>query len=273
MGKIFKKEKHGQDNTYWYLFGRMIAKKNDRCYSLLKKAKDGEYIPDAWYTGWHDWKFGIYYEECGYEEPNGELHISMFGWHSVFRMPWKSKRFPYGDCVAPTWGIQIHDNTLWIMKGGDGNLNGGNKWWTWDIPFFTKIHVRHDVMCNLANWDEPEDLRLVDASMLKRDSNGNYLPLEKNALVKKYTYDYLDKYDNTVVPCTFWVEEREWRPKWLTWTKRFRLVKRYIEIVFHEEVGKGKEDWKGGCVGCSYDLLPGETPMECIKRMERERVF
>ena len=30
-------------------------------------------------------------------------------------------------------------------------MGGGTKWWTWDIPFFTKIHVRHDV-----EWEEKE---------------------------------------------------------------------------------------------------------------------
>jgi len=38
-------------------------------------------------------------------------------------------------------------------------------------------------------------------------------------------------------------------------------------------VGKGKGSWKGGCIGCSYDLLVNEAPMECIKRMERDRNF
>ena len=273
MGKVFEKKDFGNGVKYWYLFGRRIAKKIDNCFYLLKKEKENEIHQESWYVGWHDWKFGIYYEECGYEEPNGELHISMFGWHSVFRMPWKSKRFPYGDCDAPTWGIQIHDNTLWIMKGGDGNMNGGSKWWTWDIPFFTKVHVRHDVVCNLANQDEPEDLRLVDYSHLMSEKGEKYIPLEQNELVYKYHYDYTDQYDGRVIPCVFWVEEREWRPKWLTWTGLFRDVRRYIEIEFKDEVGPQKGSWKGGVMGCSYDLLPEETPMDCIKRMERERKF
>lgn len=30
---------------------------------------------------------------------------------------------------------------------------------------------------------------------------------------------------------------------------------------------------KGGCTGCGYDIKPGETPLECLQRMERERKF
>ena len=47
----------------------------------------------------------------------------------------------------------------------------------------------------------------------------------------------------------------------------------YIEIEFDKEVGKKKGSWKGGCIGCSYDLKPGETAEECLKRMGKEREF
>jgi len=270
---IFKKVDYGNGVKYWYLGKRMIAKKNGNCFYLLKRQKEDEYIPDEWYVGWHDWKFEITYAECGYEEGNGELHISMFGWHSVFKFPWKSKRFPDGDCDAPQWGIAIHNNTFWIYKGGNGNWGGGSKWWTWDIPFFTKEHVRHDVQCDFSDDDHEKDLRMVPYDNLVGNYDKNYTPLKENKLVYKYHYNYLDKYDGEVIPCTFWVEEREWRPKWLTWTGMFKTVNRYIEIEFDKEVGKQKGSWKGGCVGCGYDLLPGEHPIECIRRMELEREF
>lgn len=273
--KKFGKTDYGNGVKYWYLFGRRIAKKIDNCFYLLKKSKgEDEYDQDDWYVGWHSWTFGIYYEECGYDSGNGELTISILGWHSVFKFPWKSKRFPYGDCDAPMWGISIHDATLWIHKGGNGNWGGGSKWWTWDIPFWTKIHVRHDVQCNVADYDSDPTLIMIPSDNLKRyDEDGKYIPLEENELVYKYHYDYTDKYDGEVIPCTFWVEEREWRPKWLTWTGKWKDVDRYIEIVFDKEVGRRKGSWKGGCIGCGYSLKEGETPMECIQRMEKERDF
>ena len=273
MNKWFYIEKYGDIKNLW-LFGRMVARKNDRCYSLLKRAKDGEYIPDAWYTGWHDWKFEITYQECGYESPYGELHISLFGWYSIFKMPWKSRRFPDGDCDAPRWGVAIHSDTFWVYKGGDGNMGGGSRWWTWDLPWFTWEHVRHDVQCNLGDEDAP-DIRLVPYDHLQRLNDGKYIPLEENELVYKYHYDYTDSHDGTVVPCTFWVEEREWRRKWFKtfgWDAT-RRVSKYIEISFKDEVGPKKGSWKGGVMGCSYDLLPSEDPMDCIKRMEKERRF
>ena len=272
--KKFGKTDYGNGVKYWSLFGRPIAKKIDNCFYLLKRQKKDEYEPSAWYVGWKDWMFEIVYHICGYDEPNGELHISMFGWHSIFKFPWKSKRFPDGDCDAPEYGIAIHSNTFWLYKGGDGNLGGGSKYWTWDLPYFTWIHMRHDIECDLGDSEYGEMVRMCPESSLKRyDEEGRYIPLFKNELVKKYNYDYKDSYDGKLVPCIFWVEEREWRRKWFTKSKRFSKVSRYIQIEFSDEVGKEKGSWKGGCMGCSYDLLPNETPMECIKRMERERKF
>jgi hypothetical protein len=44
-------------------------------------------------------------------------------------------------------------------------------------------------------------------------------------------------------------------------------------VVFSAEVGERSGSWKGGCIGCGYDLLPDELPEECLRRMERDRKF
>ena len=46
-----------------------------------------------------------------------------------------------------------------------------------------------------------------------------------------------------------------------------------IDITFSDEVGGRAGSWKGGCVGCSYDMKPGETPEHTLRRMQRERRF
>jgi hypothetical protein len=69
------------------------------------------------------------------------------------------------------------------------------------------------------------------------------------------------------------VEEREWRPIWFRWTSLFAKIRTSIDIEFSGEVGEREGSWKGGTIGCSWDLLPGESPVECLRRMEKERVF
>lgn len=72
---------------------------------------------------------------------------------------------------------------------------------------------------------------------------------------------------------TVTVEEREWRPRWLQWTKRFAKVRRSIAVEFNDEVGERTGSWKGGTMGCGYDLKPNESFEECLRRMESERKF
>lgn len=54
---------------------------------------------------------------------------------------------------------------------------------------------------------------------------------------------------------------------WPSW------VKECINVQFDAEVGERSGSWKGGCVGCSYEMLPGEDMQTTLLRMERERKF
>lgn len=72
---------------------------------------------------------------------------------------------------------------------------------------------------------------------------------------------------------TIKVEEREWRPMWFRWTKLFAHVRTCIDIEFDQEVGERSGSWKGGTVGCSWDMQPNETPFKALRRMENERKF
>lgn len=52
-----------------------------------------------------------------------------------------------------------------------------------------------------------------------------------------------------------------------------RWIKESINIEFDGEVGERSGSWKGGTIGCSYDLRPDETMPAALRRMEAERVF
>ena len=166
------------------------------------------------------------------------------------------------ECDSPKWGIAIHNNTLWINRGGKGNMKGGSKWWTWNIPFITKDWVRTSILLKDDTWEH-------ETKGNKKDFYND----EWKQKQKSWTYDYTDKYDGEVIPTTIYVEEREWRPKWLKWTRLSAKTIRTIDIHFSKECGKRKGSWKGGTLGCGYELLPNEQPLDCLKRMEKEREF
>ncbi|MDQ8050690.1 hypothetical protein [Luteibacter sp.] len=68
---------------------------------------------------------------------------------------------------------------------------------------------------------------------------------------------------------TIQAETRTWLRPWLP----YKLVRKAIDIEFDAEVGERTGSWKGGCVGCSYEMSPGEAPVDTLRRMERERKF
>lgn len=188
------------------------------------------------------------------------LPFLVFGWGKMYiSLPIKTG---IQDCDSAAWGINIHDNTLWIYVGGGGNFEGGRKWITWSFPFLAKDWFRTSILLKDGSWEHE----------YKGDKKDFY---KKEWVEKKasWEYDYKDSYDNSIIPTTIYVEEREWRPKWLKWTKIFAIVNKTIAVEFSKEVGKRKGSWKGGTVGCSYTMLPNETPLDCLKRMEKERKF
>lgn len=93
-------------------------------------------------------------------------------------------------------------------------------------------------------------------------------------LYESYPYTYILK--NGMVQnriATIKTEEREWRWRWFMWLKYPRQISRNIAIDFNDEVGEETGSWKGGTTGCVYSLKKAETPLECLRRMEKERKF
>lgn len=159
------------------------------------------------------------------------------------------------------YGIAIHNQSFWIYTGGNGRYGMG-KWIAWNFPFITQEWVRTSILLKENKW--------AHETQKNRQQFYDQDWREKQDV---WHYDFTDKFDGKIIPTTIYIEEREWRPKWLTWTGLFKKVRRTIDVHFSDEVGKRKGSYKGGTVGCSYELLPGEDPIDCIKRMEKERDF
>lgn len=220
---------------------------------------------DCWEWSWGSFywanRFDISYEKCGYFDPRPEINIALGFFSLTIKLPFPDSKWA-DECDPPKWGIAIHNNTVWIYRGGKGNWNGGNKWWTWDIPFLTFNWVRTSILLADGSWEHEK----------KGESKSFYEDHWKNKQAK-WEYEYTDIFDGEKIPTVIYVDEREWRPKWLGWTKAFARVSRTIDVHFSKEVGKRKGGWKGGTLGCGYELLPNEEPLDCLKRMEKERKF
>lgn len=234
---------------------------------------------------------GFFLEKAGYFDERPQLHTSvtqlivllalpfLVHYSPLFLLMLPFLLFGYGalyinlpirtgiqDCASAAWGVNYHDSKFWVYIGGGGNFEGGRKWKTFRMPWGLQWY-RTSHLLKVGWFLESKKSRIE----WRGDEIGSYNWLQENRW--KETHPFVDKYDGSVVNATISVEEMEWRPYWFMWTSLFSKVRRSISVEFDKEVGKRKGSWKGGVIGCGYDLRPDETPYECLKRMENERDF
>lgn len=89
-----------------------------------------------------------------------------------------------------------------------------------------------------------------------------------------HPYTYVLK-SGEVQKCTATVSKRRHilGRRWLSKLGWPATIRESIDIAFDDEVGERTGSWKGGTIGCGYDLRRGETLEQALHRMEREREF
>lgn len=184
-------------------------------------------------------------------------------------------------CKECKTGVAIHNGGFWIYPlSYVMESNSKDPWWrkchSWYFPwcydwYSTEVleHGAHLPGFLKTIWKEMRgDRRKGDvfASMDERN---------KAALSVSETYDYTYTRKNGEVQnrkATVHVNRMTWRMKWWPLLP-FKKVSTSIDVKFDDEVGEGTGTWKGGCLGCGYELRHAETPLECLRRMESERKF
>jgi hypothetical protein len=180
-------------------------------------------------------EFEVEFPSDWHEEKRGWLRIGFGLGVFAVSFPWSTVVPDEGQCSGPRYGFQFFEDYLWIHYGKSTGRWRQDPVITINMPWQWK-HQEHVIL------SEPE--------------THPYTYILKNGTVQERT-------------ATIQVESRTWTRRWIPWRK----VSRYIDVRFSDEVGERSGSWKGGCIGCSYDLKDGETPLECLRRMERERKF
>lgn len=215
-----------------------------------------------WIIFYFGWNFDISYELCGYFDPRHRINLDLIFFSLQIILPIKSK---YTDeCDSPKYGISYHGQILWIHRGGKGNMKGGSKWWTIYMPWIYQW-VRTSKLRKDGTWEH--------------ETKGNRKDFYKDSWKKiiweeSYNYNYVlesGKVQERLAAIK--VTETEWRWHWFKWLGFPKKIKQFIDISFNDEVGERTGSWKGGALGCGYELLKHETPLECLRRMEKERKF
>lgn len=167
-----------------------------------------------------------------------------------------------------------------FSTGGDGvgwrsiHLNWGQRCKILDYPWDWTM-VRHEVLQDDGTWT-PHRFEWECGAEGEVDGRGRPFrfrePMKPG--IEKLPFRYVRRsgevQDRTA---EIYVEEREWRWRWFKLLPYPRMVHRCIHISFDQEVGERTGSWKGGVVGTTYEMRPGETPRECLYRMQRDERF
>ncbi|MBR9766079.1 MAG: hypothetical protein GYB53_21820, partial [Rhodobacteraceae bacterium] len=156
----------------------------------------------------------------------------------------------------PDWGLDLSKEfgIVW---------HWGRKRKSWDWPFHTV----------LLAW-EYESLTGSWVNMDDRPTDPENWDRRPGAKRESYPFRYTLRSGRVQERSATIIQERWTRGRHilsrLGWPPR---VKYAIDVEFDGEVGEREGSWKGGTIGCGYDMLPGETPLQALRRMERERTF
>lgn len=227
-----------------------------------------DYTPFKFYKGWTYPSFK--YSKAGYFSPYPRINFSVLFGKVYLEIPYNTG---INECEPPCYGFYFYKegggffNSLWLNLGDKVKCIH----MPWEMDWY-----RTSTLLNNDKWfHETKGSRIRHFSS-REDSKmyGGWEWLQENRF--KETFDYTYKLNNGEIQyrkATVSVKEYEHRPRWFKWTKLFTKVSRSISIEFDKEVGEQTGSWKGGCTGCFYNLLPNETPEQCLRRMEKERKF
>lgn len=215
--------------------------------------------------GWvaNEWGLELVVQRGGYFDNRYSISLC-FIWGKInIKLPFKTKLRV--GCNMPRYGVylDVFARTLVLHTGGkfDESIgqvtSGGYK--SWDLPFVSWQFEYHWIMDKNKNW------RLIDKSEQSWDI------VDEEGLIEEYDYTYTLKsgeVQKRKAKCH--IERRQWKRKWFPWSK---MVHTDLNIEFNDEVGERTGSWKGGCVGTGYKMKNGESMEQCLRRMEKERIF
>lgn len=171
-----------------------------------------------------------------------EWHEKRIGWvsvglgfcHFAFAFPWPWAYTDHGQCSGPRFGFKFFEDLLFIRYGNDtGRRNSAHR--SFYMPWAWK-HRLHEVLTEPETHPYTYTLRSGEVQ-------------HRMATIKVY------------------------RRTWTRWWLPFKRVSTSIDVEFSDEVGERSGSWKGGCIGCGYEMRPGETPLQALRRMELMRKF
>ena len=213
-----------------------------------------------------------------------KFRMSAFGHTLIIALPpiirpWRRKVYPgsawdaatvarlgrdwYWDTKPRQYGFSYADGFLQVFLGRQTHDSSTTQIWCKHLPWTQWRHVR------LSLYDlngrhfvtMPERRRYLAGDWEKEKAIEESCPSQ--------TFAFKD-FDGEALTARTRIEEREWRfgTGWFKWLSAFRQprIRRYLDLTFSGETGKRKGSWKGGTIGHSIEMLPGELHEAAFRR-------
>lgn len=172
-------------------------------------------------------------------------------------------------CKSVQIGASIHDSALWIKTlSWTNEFSTRDPWYRKGLHFNFPWGMRH---YRTEILDPNMNVVFIERSHRLNDFHERLAVAKSVSTVWPYRY-VLKSGEVQERTATIHIVRMEWRARWypIIWRRKVRTC---IDVQFSDEVGEGAGSWKGGCIGCGYDMLPGESAADCLFRMERELKF
>ena len=219
--------------------------------------RDGQTLEIAW------WRSGV---GVGVKIHSGDSAAHRFLWLGLgfvqFFVPIGivEDRWSFGD--EPDWSFDLSREFGIVLHWGQWR-----KSWRWP---FHMINLDHSYMTQ-AGWRTVPDYSIGN---MPKSEEGNPFWNRPGASFDAHPYTYTLRSGEVQKRTATILHER--------WTRGRNILSRIgwpsqvehvIDVHFDDEVGERTGSWKGGTIGCGYEMRPGETPLDTLRRMEAEREF
>lgn len=172
----------------------------------------------------------------------------------------------YWNTYPRQYGFSYSDGFLSIYYGRETHDSTTEQRWGYFLPWTQWRHVRHSLygIDGAHFWTKPEQTKITVGDM-----SGWEAMRSAEESCPRASFEFED-YDGARLTVETRIEEREWHfgTGWFKWLSLFRRpkVRRYLDLTFSGETGPEKGSWKGGTIGTSIEMLPGELHESAFRR-------
>jgi hypothetical protein len=204
--------------------------------------------PRKWSHGWPGLAFQVLIHSNDSNRGNRMLNVSLGPVQAFIPFGVDQREFTVGD--EPAWGFSLSSEFGLRLRWGFRS-----KTFQWA---FRSEHLSTECLMPDGTW---------------KDTNQEW-DWRERAWFEKHPYTYIRKSGRVQLVEAEIRHERTVRGRrylrFLGWPLE---RSESIDVRFSAEIGERAGSWKGGCVGCGYTMKRGENPLNCLRRMERERKF